>query len=147
VLGTPRFGFDVVLDFGLTAGAALGYMRSHGSGDALSQPDSKSVVIGTPRIGLLVIPTSRIGLWFRGGVTAARTSVSIDAPEGWNSFSRSEPTVLWNLTLDPQLLIVAAPRSAIAFGVLADVGLGGSFESGTLRDSAYGMIGGLCAIF
>lgn len=67
-----------------------------------------------------------------------------------------ETATLWDLALEPQLVLVPAPRIGFTIGIVADVALDGLVEtriSGApnvetaIAHSAYGVSGGLAAIF
>jgi hypothetical protein len=95
-----------------------------------------------------------------GGLTATHTTSSIELPYvsagsgGLGGLGANSSSTLWDVTLDPQLLIVAVPHVAFSIGVVADIGAAGSItwhgpddESHGKRESAYGMSVGLSAIF
>lgn len=67
-----------------------------------------------------------------------------------------ETAALWNLAVEPQLVLVPIPRIGFTIGLVADIALDGlvaSRVSGSpdtetaVMHSAYGVSGGLAAIF
>lgn len=156
VLGSPRLGFDAELALGVTLGVALGYVHASRSGSEFSPKTTTTALIAAPRVGVLLIPTARIAIWLRGGLTATHSTSSFEQPyvSGGLGLDGDSSSTLWDVTLDPQLLLVAAPHVAFSVGVVADIGAAGSVTLGGLngesygkRESAYGMSIGLSAIF
>lgn len=166
VSGVPRLAFDVVLDVGLSLGGSLGYIasvdgesttESNSSADQPRELPDQSISIFAPRLGLMLTPLENVGVWLRGGITRVGTSetVTFSSPSG--STRQQWDATLWQLSLDPQLVLVAAPRVAITVSALLDLGLSGTIESRLesdsavfdtdLKSSAYGISAGLAAIF
>jgi hypothetical protein len=161
ISSVPRIAFDGVTSGGFTFGGYLGYLVSNGKDEGNSVrsesdlPEASMFVLGG-RLGYLIEASPTVGVWLRGGFsrfTVGASATSINASGGT---STSELTVAsWNLTLDPQLVLVAAPRFAITLGPLLDFALSGtstlkSGDQSTERDfssSAFGVTGGAAAIF
>ena len=168
VSGVPRVAFDAVLDVGFSIGGSLSYVASTGGKETLrgggsevdesNELDDRSVSIVAPRLGGLLTPLPNIGVWLRGGIThigLTETGTLINA-----SGSSQEVEVsasLWQLSLDPQLVVVPAPRVAITLAVIMDIGLPSSaenqvggeslFNKTDRKNSSYGISAGLAAIF
>ncbi|MDF3071500.1 MAG: hypothetical protein K0R38_7101, partial [Polyangiaceae bacterium] len=98
-----------------------------------------------------------VGIWLRGGFTYLTASA-----EGETSSTGSAPTVTtrttvsaWAFTLDPQLVLVPAPRIGITLGPLLDIPVAGTDKTVTngqteeleYRSSAYGITAGVAALF
>ena len=159
-------GFDVVLDVGLSVGGSLSYVaslngesviESNSSADEPNGLPDQSISIFAPRLGVMLTPLHNVGIWLRGGITRIGTSetVTISAPTG--SVRQQWDASLWQLSLDPQVVLVAAPRVAITLALILDVGLPGTIETRPeggsavfdtdLRSSGYGASAVLAAIF
>jgi hypothetical protein len=156
----PRVAFDGVVGGGFTFGGSVSYMHTSGKAESsvtdqeLPQAD---VLIFSPRLGVLLSASDSIGVWLRGGLT--RTSIAasgtVQTTSG-GSTDVEETTTLWNLALEPQLVLVPVPRVGFTLGIIADIALDGLTEtrvSGApnteiaVMHSAFGVAGGLAAIF
>jgi hypothetical protein len=166
VSGVPRLAFDVVLDIGLSLGGSLGYVasvdgestiESNSSADQPRELPDQSISVFAPRLGLMLRPLENVGVWLRGGITRIGTSETVTFSSAAGSTRQHWDATLWQLSLDPQLVLVAAPRVAITVSALLDLGLSGTVESRRegdsavfdtdLKSSAYGVSAGLAAIF
>ena len=94
----------------------------------------------------------RVGVWPRVGVSGASHSASEAGDD--NPLIVSTVTT-WDLTIDPQLAVVLAPRIVFMSGLLLDIGIAGKQswddEAGSqqraYRSSAYGVSAGLAVMF
>jgi hypothetical protein len=95
-------------------------------------------------------------VWLRGGFTRTSIAASGTVQTSGGSTDVEETTTLWNLALEPQLVLVPVPRVGFTLGIIADVALDGLTEtrvSGApntetaVMHAAFGVAGGLAAIF
>jgi len=102
------------------------------------------------RAGVLLPASGTIGIWLRGGFTHFSSTSSAGSS---TTTSPKESVTAWDFTLDPQVVIVAAPRVGITFGPLFDIPVAGRVENGSqvlevdYKNSAYGVTAGASAIF
>jgi hypothetical protein len=157
----PRIAFDGIVDGGFTFGGSLGYQSSTGKQEATAtaaEADlaTTSVFVFGARLGYFAVTSDTIGIWLRGGFT--RTSISAESTSTSNGVSATTTLTqgAWNFSLDPQLVLVAAPHVGITLGPLLDIPLEGTIKSTAAdgqaveRDyssSAYGVTAGATAIF
>jgi hypothetical protein len=158
--GFPRVAFDGVIG-GFTIGGSISYMHTSGSADAsftgaaeeLPQAD---VFVFAPRLGALLTASNSVGVWLRGGFTRTSIAASGTVVTSSGTADVDETATLWNLALEPQLVLVPVPRIGFTLGIVADIALDGLVEtrvSGApnvetaIAHSAYGVSGGLAAIF
>jgi hypothetical protein len=147
----PRFAADYVFRFGLSLGGnvGVGYGKDGDPSKPKGLPHESSWVLGA-RAGYLLPLSPRIAVWPRLGVGCASYSVS----------KAREPLIVstetaWDLTIDPQLALVIAPRIVFTTGALLDIGFAGKqswdgdFGSHAIRyrSSAYGASAGLAVVF
>jgi hypothetical protein len=151
----PRIAFDGVFSNGFTLGGSLGLVSSTGtSKDSTGETplsDHSGYLFGF-RAGVILPATESIGIWLRGGFThfSATTSASSSSTN-----AAKEVITAWDFTLDPQLVLVVAPRVGITFGPLFDIPVAGTdrVETGNqvleadFKNSAYGVTAGASAIF
>jgi hypothetical protein len=143
----PRVAFDVVGGHGLSFGGSLGYLYS-----SVDRGPATSLFVFAPRIGYLWQVSEGAAVWLRGGVTYSGTASSVTTLEG----RASDTLSLWNITLEPHLVLVAAPRIAFTLGPLFELGLAGSGEAkaegatrraSTALGSSIGFTAGLSTLF
>jgi hypothetical protein len=171
VFGIPRLAIDGMFANGFTLGGSLSYMVTSGeheyvefngssnSGTTKSkvQDPASSVFILAPRLGVMIPASPFVAVWLRGGISRISISTEqqlfdIDTGAALTSTVTNTDTLV-NLTLDPQLVITPVPRVGITFGALLDIGVGGTSETSVsstvhdIKESAYGVTGGLVAIF
>lgn len=157
----PRVAVDGVFDGGFTIGGSVGAVSSTGKNDGnATRNESTLPSIGGALFGCragYLAKTGNVGLWLRAGFTY----VSASSESETQTVVGSPPTTLktkvsaWTLTLDPQLVLIAAPRIGITFGPLLDVPVAGTDEAEANgqtvelehRSSAYGVTSGVAAIF
>jgi hypothetical protein len=147
----PRLAADYVFRFGLSLGGNVGvdYSKDGHPSKPKGLPHESAWVFGA-RAGYLLPLSPRIAVWPRLGVGCASHSVSGD----------EEPLIVstetaWDLTIDPQLALVIAPRIVFTTGALLDIGFAGQQNlDGDLgsfairyRSSAYGASAGLAVVF
>lgn len=165
VSGVPRLAFDAVLNVGFTIGGSLSYVASTDAKTSVAGVDStstslpdQSVLLFAPRMGVLLRPSHNVGVWLRGGITRISTDETVVAVfPGGDVMRQQLSATLWHLSLDPQLVLIPAPRVAITIATIMDIGLPGTVEhrSGSgdaifeteIQSSAYGVSAGLAAIF
>lgn len=128
-LATPRIGTDVILPFGFTAGASLGYLsvagsredRQPGSAPATTPfPDGHAFFV-SPRVGWIHSLTNWLGIWPRGGMTY----VTLGDSQGADHTNVHYLTV----TLDPSVVFVPFSHVAVVIGPIFDIGVGGGGET------------------
>lgn len=151
----PRIAFDGVFSNGFTLGGSLGVLSSSGtSKDSTGESplsDHSGYLFGF-RAGVLLPASETIGIWLRGGFTHFSSTSSAGSS---STTSPKESVTAWDFTLDPQVVIVAAPRVGITFGPLFDIPVAGTdrVENGSqvleadYKNSAYGVTAGASAIF
>jgi hypothetical protein len=162
--GVPRVAFDGMFESGFTLGGSLSYLVTSGKHETAdgtnksSQDDpSSSIFVLAPRIGVMIEASPTVGIWLRAGISRISMSseisvINLDNGDVQTSTS-TETTTLIDLTLDPQLVITPLPHVGLTVGALLDIGVGGSVEtSGStnttdIKESSYGVSGGLVAIF
>jgi hypothetical protein len=158
----PRIAFDGIFSGGFTFGGSLGLMSSAGKnkGNALRQETSLSDKGGALfgfRAGYFA-RTGVVNVWLRGGFTyfSATSEDEVSSSSGSPATSTAKATVsAWAFTLDPQLVVIAAPRIAITFGPLLDIPVSGTDKGEAngqtveldYSSRAYGMTAGAAAIF
>ncbi len=149
----PRIAIDGIFDNGFTLGGSLGAMASSGKSGGESSLASLSGALFAVRAGYFAA-TRNVGFWLRGGFTYVSASGEVPASGGASS-STTATVTSWNLTLDPQLVLIAAPRVGITLGPLFDIPIGGTdtITRGAesverdYRSSAFGVTAGATAIF
>lgn len=161
VSSVPRIAFDGVAHGGFTFGGYLGYLVSSGKDEATSfraeadLPAQSLLVVGG-RLGYLIDTSGTVGFWLRGGFSRSSLGASTSSTSANGTTTTSEASVsAWNLTLDPQLVLVPAPRFAITLGPLLDFALAGTSTVKTGSESvenqyqaaAFGVTAGASAIF
>lgn len=158
----PRIAFDGIFSGGFTLGGSLGLMSSTGKNEsnALRQESALSDTSGAlfgVRAGYFAA-SSRVGFWLRGGFTYLGATSEATVPGGNGSsltYTAKVSVSAWALTLDPQLVLVAAPRVAITLGPLFDIPIAGREKleangqtaEAEHRNSGYGITAGASAIF
>jgi len=152
-----RLGVDAVFGPGVTLGGSVGYSSVSASADATANgvaldvgPDqgltkSTSFVI-VPRIGLVLAPSSYLGVWLRAGVGyASVTETQSNGPD-------IEVTGV-DAVLDPMLIVTPVPHAGILVGPSLNFGLTGhvtGIDSPvplTNTFSSFGLNAGLALLF
>lgn len=167
LFSVPRVAFDGMFANGLTLGGSIGYLVASGEHQALSgfsttqtvkiEDPTASLFVFAPRLGIMIQASPYMGVWLRGGISRLSASTEareIDDSTGEQLTSTVTSTLtLVNLTLDPQLVFAPVPHVGITLGALLDIGVSGTLERSTspqerdYKQSAYGVTGGLVAIF
>jgi hypothetical protein len=155
----PRVAFDAIFRGGFTIGGSVGLVASAGKqeGNELrSESDLPSLggALFATRAGYF-LAAGKVGVWLRGGFTYVQASSEVDVATGAAVITTKTNVSAWCFTLDPQLVIVAAPRVGITVGPLFDIAMSGTdkTETGTqvaeadYRTSASGVTAGVAAIF
>jgi len=141
----PRIAFDGFVDGGFTFGGSLGYQSSTAKREATATtPEADlattSMFVFGARLGYFAVMSDRVGIWLRGGFTRASISAEATSTNNGVSATTKETQGAWNFSLDPQLVLVAAPHVGITLGPLLDIPLeglavrSGGFEGAFQRD-------------
>jgi len=142
----PRLALDGLIG-PVTFGGSFGYLSSSGSGKSTTSTAGSmgmareisrdlpkySAFALAPRVGAVVAFGERLALWVRGGVTYFHSqtvfTIQDTSTPTTTSFTRTNTANFTALTLDPELVILAAPHFGFMVGAVADIGLGGSSSS------------------
>lgn len=133
----PRFAADFVTQDGISVGAAIGLGYTKADASATLQAGAKGGVtelVLAPRVGFVAPLSPRLALWPRVGVS--RTSYRMSSVE----------SVIWDVTLDPQLAVVIVPRVVFTTGALFESSGSDDIGDGSSQ-LAYGVTAGLTAMF
>jgi hypothetical protein len=163
---TPRVSFDYVFRGGFSLGGAVGYMvysaeteaptTQGSSATTTTKQPTYTTALFAPRLGVFLPASSKVAVWLRGGLThVVSKSETESESEVGSTFVTEVTESLWDMSLDPQLVLSPAPHVAITLGVSLDIGVGGELEltsgnSTTKNDltmSSYGVTSGLVAMF
>jgi hypothetical protein len=169
LFSTPRIAFDYVFKGGFSLGGSLGYMVRSGetevpatngsSGTTTQERPTKDILVFSPRLGVFLEGTPKVGVWLRGGITRLVASSERDEVVQNGSLAgtiKTETTLsLWDVTLDPQLVLSPVPHVGITIGASLDIGVSGSIKETTgsasaendVTASSYGVTAGLIAMF
>ena len=155
--GVPRVAFDVLVDGGFTIGGGISYMASSGKvTNGANLPDG-SLFLFAPRLGVLLEASSSVGIWLRGGFTHTAVTNATQVATSTGAATETDTLKAWDLSLDPALVIVAAPHVAFTITGLLEIGVSGTLSAQVDGQSAgveadysnsnYGLTGGLVALF
>lgn len=162
----PRVSFDYVFRSGFSLGGSVGYMVSSadteqpdidGSGTTKVKQPTTSTILFAPRIGAFIPAAPQVAVWLRGGFTRVVSTVEREAlvVDNDSTITLTDTASMWDLALDPQLVLSPAPHVAITLGVTLEIGIQGEVESEAsgnttktdATQSSYGVTTGLIAMF
>ena len=146
----PRLSFDYAIIDGVTIGGSVGYALVNGKTEANGQSSDRpsTGTFAAMARGGYVIPLGRHGVWLRGGFTYFNSSTTTTAVDG---SSQKSSVGGFAVTLEPTFVFSPFDHFAFTGGIVVDVPVSGSSDSGgpsvSLKVTNYGALFGVLVSF